>query len=72
MRITKKDIGRGVIFQGFDNGIYEGYIEKTHETEYNGTFAHISYKVPRHEENICVPLSEKQWDRLCFRVHSVA
>ena len=70
MRITKKDIGRGAIFQGFDNGINEGYIEKTHETEYNGTFAHISYKVPRYEEYIRVVLSEKQWDRLCFRIQS--
>jgi hypothetical protein len=68
MKITKKDVGRPVIFQGFDHGIYEGYIDKVHTTEFDFTFAHIVYRVPRCSEPISVPLSVKHWDRIAFRV----
>ena len=68
MKITKRDVGRPIIFQGFDHGIYEGYIDKVKTTEFGYTFAHIMYRVPTIPEHIGVPLSEKNWNRLSFRV----
>jgi hypothetical protein len=68
MTLMKKDVGRPIIFQGFDNGIYEGYIDKVHTTEFGYTFAHIMYRVPTCAEMISVPLSKKNWDRIAFRV----
>lgn len=68
MKLTKRDEGRAVIFQGFDNGIYQGYIDKVKTTEFGYTFARVFYKVPQHSEMISVPLPSKNWDRLTFRV----
>lgn len=68
MKLTKKDEGRPIIFQGFDHGIYEGYLDTVKTTEFGYRFAKIFYRVPQHADMISVPLPENAWNRIAFRV----
>lgn len=59
MRVTRKDIGKQVVFVGFDNKAYEARIESI-----NRGIVTVAYVVPRHDEPALARLHSGNLDRL--------
>ncbi len=68
MKISKRDIGRAVIFQGFTGAIHEGYIEDAKTTECGYAYVKVNYRVAGYSDPFIAIVSKPNLNRLAFRV----
>jgi len=66
MKITKRDVGRAVIFQGFDGELYKGYIESRGTSEYGFEYIQVAYRLPLQGYELTATLGKAHWDRVAF------